>query len=97
MRIARRLLLPSLKSSLGSRFMSNQGLIRALLFRSVLMGLCLITGSHCYKRQSPSTAEKPRADELFQYLLSFIGLSRDYSIIKPGKCNLKQLGTPVLA
>ena len=43
MRIARRLLLPSLKSSLGSRFMSNQGLISALLFRSVLMGLCLIT------------------------------------------------------
>ena len=41
-RIARRLLLPSLKSSLGSRFINNQGLISVLLFISVLMGLyCL--------------------------------------------------------
>ena len=36
-RIARRLLLPSLKSSLGSRFINNQGLISVLLFIGVLM------------------------------------------------------------
>ena len=43
MRIARRLLLTSLTISLGSRFMNNQGLISALLFISVLMGLYLVT------------------------------------------------------
>ena len=40
---ARHLLLPFLTSSLGSRFMNNQGLISALLFISILIELYVFT------------------------------------------------------